>query len=253
MKTFKRGIFFYAIVLFAICSLTAQDKQPTMFTTHTDHVNFDKIMEYEGIIKELNENLAKHNINGTSWTAISLMDGRYIFASPISNMAELDKNPLGDLFEKMGKEAAGNLFERMNKCYDSHSDAIIHHIPELSYMPEGYSIDGKNFREYHIMYYSPKNSKAIGDAMEGVKELFESKGIKNGYNMYHSGFGSERGYYMVSIAGEDQIDIASRGKENDEAFGPEGQAIFYEVIKLTSDYEKVEGRVRPDLSYFPKE
>ena len=253
MKTIKSGLFFYVFVLFAFFNVTAQDSQPTMFTTHTDNVNFDKIMEYEGIIKELNENLVKHNVKGTSWTAINLIDGRYIYASPISNMADLDKNPMADLFEKMGKEAAGKLFERMNECYDSHSDAVIHHIPELSYMPEGYSTDGKNYREYHIMYYSPKNSKALGDAMESVKELFESKGIKNGFNMYHSGFGSEQGYYMVSIAAEDQMDLAKSGQENDAAFGPEGQAVFYEVIKLTSDYEKIEGRVRPDLSYSPKE
>ena len=58
---------------------------------------------------------------------------------------------------------------------------------------------------------------------------------------------------MVSIAAEDQMDLAKSGQENDAAFGPEGQAVFYEVIKLTSDYEKIEGRVRPDLSYSPKE
>ncbi len=58
---------------------------------------------------------------------------------------------------------------------------------------------------------------------------------------------------MVSIAAKDDLEVAQNGKVNDEAFGDEGKAAFFKVISLTSRYDQVEGKLRPDLSYYPKQ
>ena len=47
----------------------------------------------------------------------------------------------------------GKMFEGMDECYDSHSNEIIHFIPELSYTPEGYTTKDKNEREYHFLLF----------------------------------------------------------------------------------------------------
>ncbi|WP_298901553.1 hypothetical protein [uncultured Psychroserpens sp.] len=250
MKTLKRGLIILISVVFAANISYAQDA-PTMFVVHTDNVKFEKIPQYEQAAKSLKDNCVKHDIKGVNWTTISVEDGRYVYVSPIENMADLDKNPMAPLFEKMGEEAAGKLFNDMDQCYDSHNNSIIHYNAELSYTPEGYSTEGKNHREYHFLYYPPKNAKAMKEAMAKVKALFESKGIKNGYSIYHSGFGSPESYYMVSIAGKDDVAIAMGGKENDEIFGDDKGDTFFNVIKLTSKYDQVEGDIRPDLSYTP--
>ena len=250
MKTFKRGLQFLITLVF-ITNVAIAQEAPTMFVVHTDNVNFDKLPQYEKSIKDLKENCSKHDLKDIDWTAISIEDGRYVYVSPITSMADLDKRPMAQLAEKMGKEAMEKLFDDMDQCYDSYSNAVVHHIPELSYMPEGFSLEGKNHREYHFLYYPPKNAKAIKEAIGKVKELFESKGIKNGYNMYHSGFGSNGNYYMVSIAGKDDVDIATGGQENDKLFGEDKGDTFFNVIKLTTKYDQVEGTIRPDLSYYP--
>ncbi|MEH6537433.1 MAG: hypothetical protein V7719_13625 [Psychroserpens sp.] len=250
MKTLKRGLLFLITVVFAINFVNAQDA-PTMFSVHTDNVKFEMVPQYEQLAKSLKDNLVKHAITGTSWTAISVEDGRYVYVSPIKNMADLDKNSMAGLFEKMGEAEASKLFDDMNQCYDSHSNAVVHYNTNLSYRPDGYSTDGKNHREYHFLYYAPKNGKAMREAMSKVKELFEAKGIKNGYDVYHSGFGSEESYFMVSISGKDDVEIAMGGQENDKIFGDEKGEIFFNVIKLTTRYDQVEADVRPDLSYTP--
>ncbi|WP_460218761.1 hypothetical protein [Psychroserpens sp. MEBiC05023] len=250
MKTLKTGLVLLITMIFAVNFGNSQDT-PTMFVVHTDNVKFEKLPQYEKAAKSLKDNCAKHDIKGLNWTAISIEDGRYVYVSPIKSMADLDNDPMAPLFEKMGKEAAEKLFSDMNQCYDSHSNAIVHHSPDLSYIPEGYSSEGKNHREYHFLYYPPKHGKAMKEAMMKVKELFESKGIKNGYNVYHSGFGSEESYYMVSIAGKDDVSIAMGGQENDKLFGDDKGPTFFNVIKLTSKYDQVEGDIRPDLSYNP--
>ena len=236
-------------LLFAFNISNAQDYQPTMFAVHTDNVKFGMMAQYEEAAKELKAHCDKHNLEGANWTAISVEDGRYVYVTPIKNMADLDKNPMGNLGEKMGKDELGKLFDKMDDCYDSHSDAVVHYRADLSHIPEGYNTEGKNHREYHFMYYSPRHSKEMNEAMGNVKKLFETKGVKNGYEVYHSGFGSEESYYMVAIAGSDDMSIAKGGMENDKLLGEEKDAIFWEVIKLATKYDQVEGTVRPDLSY----
>ncbi|WP_191860923.1 hypothetical protein [Hanstruepera ponticola] len=253
MKIFKRGIIFHTLVLCALFSVSAQDSQPTMFTVHTDNVKFDKMMQYEEAAKELKSNFEKHNIKNVSWTALSIEDGRYVYVTPIKNMSELDKNMMEDLYKKMGEDKADALFEKMNECYDSHHDNVVHYLPEMSYHPESEgSMEGKNHREYHFLYYAPKNGKAMKEGMKDIQAMFQKRGIKNGYSVYHSGFGSDESYYMVSISGKDGLEIAQNGKLNDETFTEEDQANFFKVIQSTTRYDKIEGRVRPDLSYQPK-
>ena len=249
MKIFKKGILFLALLVFV--AVSAQDSQPTMYHVHMDNVKFSKMQQYEEVAKEMNDALVEHNIQGT-WMAFSISDGRYVFSSPIEKMADLDKNPMGELYKKMGEEKASAMFKKMNECYDTHSDYIVHFSPELSYQPENTTPSTGNYREYHFMYYASKDSEDMYEGMKAVKELFKSKGITNGYSVFHSGFGSPESYYMVSISGESELESAQNGEDNNKNLGAERQATFYKVISLTTKYEKLEGRYRPDLSYSPK-
>lgn len=253
MRNFKRAISLQLIALFAVFTLTAQNEQPTMFNVHTDNVKFEKMMQYEEAAKELKSSFEKHDIKGANWRAFSIEDGRYIYVTPINNMAELDNNMMGDLYAKMGDEAANALFTKMDECYDSHSNYIVHYLPEMSYHPESEgSLEGKNHREYHFLYYSPKNGKAMKKGMTDIQSMFKERNIKNGYSVYHSGFGCDENFYMVAISAKDGLEIAQNGQLNDEAFTDEDQEKFFSVIQMAMKYDKIEGRMRPDLSYSPK-
>ena len=250
MKIFKREVLILCALALTFNFANAQE-MPTMFSVHTDNVKFEMMPQYESLAKQMKEACVKHKIADANWTAISVEDGRYVYVTPISSMADLDKNPMGNLSEKMGDEAVKEMFSKMNECYDSHSDSVVHHIAELSYMPEGYSTEGKNHREYHLIYYAPKDGDAMKDAMAKVKALFKSKNIKTGYDVFHSGFGSEENYFMVVISGKDDIEVAQSGLANREAMGDEGKAAMFNVIKLAMRYDQIEAEIRPDLSYNP--
>ncbi|WP_299117154.1 hypothetical protein [uncultured Winogradskyella sp.] len=255
MKIFKKGILILLTAVFTFNFSYSQEKekeqQPTMFVVHTDNVKFEMMPKYEEISKKFKTVCEENDIKDMTWTTISVEDGRYVYVSPITNMADLDKNPMESLAKKIGEEEMKKMFDGMDECYDSHSDAIVHFMPELSYMPEGYNTQDKNQREYHFLYYSPKNGKEMKEAMAKVKEMFETKGVKNGYEVYHSGFGSDENYFMVSIAGTSDVAIAQGGEENDKILGDERKATFWNVIKLTTKYDQVEASIRPDLSYYP--
>ncbi|MFT4804253.1 MAG: hypothetical protein ACJAZK_000836 [Psychroserpens sp.] len=250
MRIFKRGLTLLCTLVFALNLANSQDR-PTMFAVHTDNVKFEMMPQYESLAKQMKEACLRHKIADANWTAISIEDGRYVYITPISSMADLDKNPMGSLSEKMGAEAVKEMLGEMDQCYDSHSDSVVHHIAELSFMPDGYNTEGKNHREYHLLYYAPKDGQAMKEAMANVKALFQSKNVKTGYDVFHSGFGSEENYYMVVISGKDDIEVAQSGLANKEAMGDEGQATLFNVIKLAKRYDQVEAEIRPDLSYNP--
>ena len=256
MKTIKSGLLILTIALFTFSVTTAQEKEEEnknkMYNIHVDNVNFNKIMDYEKAAKELKDNFVKHNVQDVSWTIIRTENGKYISIEEIENMADLDKNTMAPLFENMGEEAASDLFKRMNECYDSHYSHISHYLDGLSYHPEGHSNEGKNYFEHHFLYYKPSNASAMGKAMKGVKDLFTSKDIKNGYSVYHSGYGSEEAYFLVVIRAKDDLEIAQNGKIHDELIGEDGKPVFGELFKHTSRYIQTDGVVRPDLSYYPK-
>jgi hypothetical protein len=253
MKSVKQLFKVLALIFLVGNFAYAQGEQPIMFSVHTDYVNFNKMTQYEEAAKQLKDECVKHDIKDANWMTVSAEDGRYMYVTPIKNMADLDKNTMSGLYEKMGEEEAGKMFKKMNECYDSHGDHIVYYIPELSYNPEGYSRDGMNEREYHFLYYSPQNGAALGEAMKGIKDLWAEKGVKYGYNVYHSGFGSDKGYFMVAIAGKNAMYFAETGEENDKLLGEDGQKALYDMIQLTYKYDQVNADIRPDLSYTPKE
>lgn len=253
MKQLK---FISKLIILVLCTSTityAQEKeQPPMYVVHTDYVNFNKMAQYEQVAKELKDNCVKHNIQDADWMTVTAEDGRYMYVSEIKNMGELDNNPMASLYKKMGEDAAGAMLNKMDECYDKHGNEIVHYIPELSYNPEGYSREGMNFREYHFLYYHPQNGKALNESMKKIKKMFADKGVKNGYNVYHSGFGSDESYFMVAIAGKSSLHVAQTGEENDALLGDEREAVFFEMIQLASKYDQVNGEIREDLSYSPK-
>jgi len=252
MRKLNLGLLILLIGLFTINFTNAQEEQPTMFMVHTDYVKFEMMPKYEELSAKFKALCEEHDVKDINWTTISVEDGRYVYVVPIENMAELDKNHMKEMVEKVGEDKMDEMFNEFDQCYDTYRSEIVHLSKDLSHMPEGYSTVDKNHREYHFLYYPPKNADAMKEAMTKVKEMYEAKGIKNGYEVYHSGFGSDGPYYMVAIAGSSEMSIAEGGEENDKLLGDEKDAVFWDVIKLTSKYDQVEADIRPDLSYNPE-
>jgi len=255
MKTIKKhlGILFMSLLLSTSVSHAQQ-----MFSVHVDNVKPEKMKDYETISKEFHTLCVNNNLQDISWTTITLSDARYIYVTPIENMADLDKNYMAPLMEKLGKETFTDIFKRFDECYDSHTNYIVRKVDDLSYSagetgkPSEYGKSG-NYREYHFLYYAPKNYKNLKEAMKEVKDLYKKKHSKISYSIYQSGFGNPESYFLVAISGEDELDIATRGKVNDVTLGDERKAIMHKVFKNCLRYEKLEGNVRPDLTYSPKQ
>lgn len=249
MKFLKIKLLCLAIMCFAFISLHAQQR----YQVHVDYVKPAKYDDYVNTAKDFKKACDEHQPN-TSWVAVSTSDDRFLYVSPMENFAELDKNVFAGMAEKMGDEF-GNMFKKFDECYDKHADYVLVLNEELSYMPDGISqtVEGENYRKFFMMYHTPSNHGKIREAIKAVKKMFEDKGSKEYYRVYHSGFGNDEEYYMVAISSKDPIDSATRSKANNELLGEDAKEIWSGLMAATERFEEFTGWMRTDLFYSPKE
>ncbi len=241
------------VTMFLVTSQLS-NAQNQAYWIHADQVKPSKQAEYEKVTKDFIEACKKHDIKDADWVGAQVSDGTYLSITPIANMADLDKNPLAPLMEKMGEDNFRNLFKRFNECYDKHGDYIVTLNSDLSYMPDGLSLNttGQDYRKWHFLYVTPSNSQALRDKIKEIKTLYEKKGSKEHYRIYHSGFGTMGEYYLAVISAKDEQAYAKTSDENDALLGDEGKKLFEEMMTLLDRYEVKTGVMRPDLGYTAK-
>lgn len=252
MKTTFYFSLFVALLLLVSAEAIAQAPAANqIFWVHEDQVKPSMTKEYEAVTKDFIAALKKHDIKETNFSTAKLDNATYLSISPVSNMADLDKNPLAPLAEKMGNEKFGELFTRFNKCYDVHKDYMVHLIENLSYMPDGLTTNtpGQDYRKWHFLHVTPENVPALREKMLEIKELYKEKDAKENYRVYRNGFGSDGDYYLVVISAKDAQSYAQTSDETEALLGQEGKKLFEDMMQYVKKYETETGFMRPDLAY----
>ena len=250
----KITLLFSTYLLFFSIQITAQDTNSQAYWIHEDRVMPSMVLSYEKSAKELVSNLEKYNIQDEKWITSSTNDFRYLYVTAIDKMADLDRPFFANLSEKMGSDALANLLKEMDKCYNRHFNYIIHLDKELSYMPNGITQtpEGKNYRKFHYLYFTPSKAYIVKDYLKAVKELYASKDSKLHYRVYKSGFGTQDDFYLIAVAAKNAVEYEQIGSENNELLGDAGNKIFDELFKNLKKYEEIPGRIREELGYSPK-
>lgn len=248
MKNFKLTMLFGAFLLFATNMMKAQDQ---MYWVHVDNVKPAMQGEYEKVAKEFAEACKTHSVPDVEFDAWRHGNGSYVYSSPMKNFADLDKDGMKPLREKMGADKFKAMFDRFDKCYDSHQSFIATYKSDLSYMPTGKLSEG-DFRKYHFFYVTPSNSKAVAEKLKEIKELFTKKGSKEYYVMLHSGLGTPEEYYLAILGGKNISDYEKISDANNELLGADWDKKWSELYALMMRYETETATYRPDLSYKAK-
>ncbi len=253
MKAIKLKVLMAGLLL-SLGVMHSQNDSFQTYLVHEDEVIPSKVMAYEQAAKQLADKAKEHNIQSTQWLATSTSNFRYLYVTPIDKMADLDDNGLAELMDKMGVDSFSSMMSSFDECYDRHGSYVIVMDKELTYMPDGISQtqDGKDFRKFYNIYYTPKNAKDIREAMREVKNLFKAKGSKTHYRVYRTAFGTMDSYYMVAVSAKDAVELEQNAAENDKLIGEDGQKALNKVISLSSRFEEYTGLIRPDLAYSPK-
>lgn len=254
MRTLKTKLTsLFLLLLTGAIGLAQDENNSQAFWVHEDVVKPSKVTDYESICKELTDNLKKHNIQELNVIVTNTVDDRYLWVSPITSMADIDKPVFASLREKMGPQTFENIFNRMDECYDIEQDYIIHLDKKLTYMPDGITQtpEGENYRKFFYFHITPTNRAVVRKNMEAITNLFASKGSKFYYRVYKSGFGTRGEFYMVAVAAKNATDYSAKVTANNELLGDEWPKLYGELRQNLLKFEEYTGSMRPDMAYSP--
>jgi hypothetical protein len=248
MKTVKQIIRTATLLLIATNTINAQDQ---MYFIHSDYVKPSMQSEYIQVSKELVAACKKHNIQNADWMCNRSDEGVYYSIAPIKNLAELDIDTFLPLAEKMGKENLDAIWDRFNKCYDRHNSYILTLKKDLSFMPNGITLqtEGENYRKHHYFYITPANTKIVSEKIKAITTLYTKKNSKVHYRIYQSGFGTVEDYFLVSISAKNEEEYAKRAEENRILLGDEGKTLLNDLYKNIKRYDVKTAMMQNDLGY----
>ena len=257
MKT--KTFLFIMIGLFMSLStayVAAQDGQSKgqLHLIHEDFVKPSKVAEYEAALKELLAQLTQQKA-AVQFNASMRDDFHYYFVMPVENFSAVDE--LNKTMEEFDKKIGEMKSEELNKnfagTYTYHEVFMARLMTDLSYAPEQSRLkdDEAGFLHWDFYYIEPgKEKEAMGIAKE-YKELYKSKNISDGYDLWMGDIGSEMPVLAVVQWGKNATDFYTQSEKNDALLGEAGQALGAKAMAITRKFEHINGRPRPDLSYMP--
>ena len=241
--------------LFFMCLTPIQAQEADegqKFIVHEDMVKPSMIAQYETASKAVVEVLNEHGTADTKYLTVSLDDMRYLFISPIENMAALDSTPLLDVLkEALGEEGMETLMSKFDGTYETHTNYILNLSHELSYNSGEIVEEGVYFRHFDYYFIDPDKDKEAKAISKEWKELYTSKNIPQGYRIYTGGLGTEPLIMVVQWATSANEFYAQQAKTR-EILGEEAKELMDRTMAITRKLESHDGQIRPDLSYMPE-
>ena len=237
------------LLLISTSFLAAQNQT---FRIHVDHVYPSSTAAYEKISKKIAD-LAVENKEKEGWNVLWTNDNKVISISPVKGWEELGNAFMPNTQAKMGDQKFRELFEEFDRHYDKHNDYILTLNSNLSYMPDGMTVNpqGKNYRKNTLMYYKARDRKKVEEIAQKFKDLYSKKGSKSHYRVYFSGFGVEESYIMVVGSAVNALEYQKQAEENRKLIGDDSRKLWDELSQYVTRREYIEGNMRPDLSYVP--
>ncbi len=248
MKTIKQNFLIVTFIVLTSFSIQAQDQK---YWIYADQVKPAMEAEYVQTNKDLIAACKKHNFQNMTWTTNRTDDGVYNYIVAIENMGDLDKKYFEPLSEKMGKENMQVLWDKFDKSVDRNKSYILTLKKELSYMPNGVTLqtDTDRYRKHHYFFVAPSNVKTVTEKIKAITALYSKKNSKVNYRVYRSGFGTNEDYFLVSISAKNEEEYAKKMEENRILLGDEGKTLMDDLYKNISRYDVKTAMAQPDLSY----
>ncbi len=241
-------------LLFFMCltPIQAQEVEKSQkFIVHEDVVKPGMVAEYETASKAFNGALEEHGATGSEYLTVSLNDMRYLYVSPIENMAALDSNPLREaLNEALGEEGRKTLMSGFDGTYDTHKDYVLNLSNELSYNSGEIVEEGVYFRHFDYYFVYPGKWDEAKAISKEWKDLYTSKNIPQGHRIYTGGLGTEPLIMVVQWAKSADEFYAQQAKTR-ETLG-DVKDLMDRTMAITRKFESYDGWIRPDLSYKPE-
>ncbi len=234
----------------------AEEEKAQLFFVEEVIVKPSMVAEYEAHVKNVLRILNTHSFP-YPWTAFSTDDFHYFFVWQIDDYATIDSwfKALKEWQSKIGEEDAQALQNEVVGTYKHVRYSCYRHVPEMSYHPESPRLkpEEQNFVYMGNCYVIGGKEGEVAKYFKEIADFCKEKNYPIGWDTYAGEFGTDMPLYTYLEFGKSAGDFWTQSDKFSETLGKEVMKIWSKCLGLFRKYEYKTGKIRPDLSYMPKE
>jgi hypothetical protein len=254
MKVHRLWLAGLAALLLPAVAAAQEEDGPQMFFVHQEVVKPSMVAEYEAAADDWVEMMrGSEAANGKiAYYAYSGPQIGYVYVLPIDDFADFAE--IGEAFDAVAEEIGEpwkEAGERSNTAADHFESGFYVHRPDLSYEPANPRLGEGEARMVHwdFWYALPDKTEDLEAVAKEFVELYVSKGLDTGWNVYQAITGGDLPLYVVSVLAKDEADFHANEARLNEIVGAEAEKLGMKALKAARRVEPFIGWFRPDLSY----
>ena len=230
-----------------------EEKKSNLFLIHEDVVKPSMVSQYMETSKEFVKLMEDENADVPPFWASMTSDLYFYYLTPLENYSALDKDneKWGAAIEKMGQEKFDAVMDKYKGTYLHHRNFLMRRSNMYSYKPENPRLkdDEIKFLRWGFYYLEEGNEEKVEQLVKKYHELFSSKKVPNGYNLYFSDIGQPLSLMVVVEYAKSAADYYAEEEKTSELLGDDVMPLREEFLKLVKKFEFKQGWPRPDLGY----
>ena len=250
----------YSLLLIFLCIgvevtfAQISDKDWNYLVIREDVVKPSMTYDYEASLTDLSSFLVENKVHGINYITQLQDNLHYTHITTVKNLNEFDEG-LSAYIRGDKKSAEFNLiWSDLNETIDCYAYYVIKYEPELSYVPDGKVwLEEAPYRRWNYIHFYPGTEQEVIKILKAWKNLYENKGIKNGFRVFSGVIGLEQPVMILTTWAESPLDYQSKLQENIELLDDEGSILWMGMMELARKVETIEGWYLPQYSFTPDE
>jgi hypothetical protein len=230
-------------------------EKPQMYCIYKEVVKPGMAEQYEAALKFMISEFKAYQVDPEKvhWNAVSGPEIGYVYAMPLENFAGMDQMQANwmEVVETIGEEKMTELTAPVAEAMERLEIFHVMQRSELSYMPENPRLKPEEIEYIHYGFYYAilGKEKELEAIAKEFAELYKSKGIDTGWQLFQSITGTDLPVFVVAQGAKSAADYYSNRERLRELLGEEAKKIGKKVGATVRKMEYKEGYPRPDLSY----
>ncbi|MFQ5709515.1 MAG: hypothetical protein ACE5HO_18820 [bacterium] len=227
-----------------------------LFSVYEEVIKPSMVEKYEAAVKEFVAEISKHKL-AVPFIRTSMRDDfHYYFVIPVENLADAENidKAFGEVVKRVGDEQWQALEKKFDGTSAYHINFMARKMTDLSYAPENPRLKPEEISFLHWDFYYLQAGK-VKEASAIAKEyvaLMKGKNIPDGYDIYLGEMGTEMPLLVVVQWARNAAEFYGQTEKTNELLGEAGKKLGARALAITRKFQHINGKARPDLSYFPE-